>query len=380
MLSYRMGMVISKRQLAIFASALMLGTAVAAGLWMLTNPSSSRLQGNAKTTVSAEPAVAMARELLSACPSQPAAPVATQKDGKFLTQGNLPGIEATDAARFIVVGKEAAAAGRPRDAEVAFLLACRVADKFRGAGSVESADAKYQLAWHYEWLAREGGLAKGADRAELLKRANSLYSDSLKAYVAKFGQNHEKSRFAADGLAAVQQTLANGQPVKRSAPALEKPAEAIIARQASDAAPASATDQRAASSARASATKPRPTRIEPAQAALSAARQAGAAQGRSPSFDCSKARSIPEKMICSDAELAQLDRELGRVYARAKNSASNSAAFRRQNNDEWRRRESTCRDRECLLRWYAQRRNQLTNDINEAARQTPPMASRQSVL
>lgn len=378
MLRYRVCMVFSKRQLAILASALALGAAVAAGVWLFMNPSSLRMADNAKTTVMPAPAVALAPEPFAPCPSQPAAPVAGKKDGNFLMQGDLSGTAATDTTRFIVAGKEASVAGRPRDAEVAFLMACRVADKFKGASSVESADAKYQLAWQYEWLAREGGLAAAANRAELLKRADSLYSDSLKVYLAKFGQNHEKARFAADGLAAVQQILVNGQPVQRPFPAIEKPAEATVARKATE--PASPTGERVSRPSRAPGPKPQPGKVELAQAAPSAGRQPGAAERPRPSFDCSKARSVPEKMICSDAELARVDRELGRLYARAKNSASNSAAFRRQNNDEWRRRESTCRDRECLLRWYAQRRDQLSNDINEARRQTLPTASRQSVL
>ena len=44
-----------------------------------------------------------------------------------------------------------------------------------------------------------------------------------------------------------------------------------------------------------------------------------------------------------------------------------TAAFRRHNDQEWRRRESTCRgDRECLLDWYAQRREQLLDNIDDA--------------
>lgn len=83
----------------------------------------------------------------------------------------------------------------------------------------------------------------------------------------------------------------------------------------------------------------------------------------SPSFDCAKARSTPERLICADPELSRLDRELGSLYARARAAAPNAAAFRRQQDVEWRRREQTCRDRECLLRWYAQRRVQLEESL-----------------
>lgn len=70
-------------------------------------------------------------------------------------------------------------------------------------------------------------------------------------------------------------------------------------------------------------------------------------------------------MMCADAEVARLDRELGRVYAQAKNAATDGAAFGRQTSEEWRRREATCRDRECLLRWYAYRHDQLMNAMQQ---------------
>ena len=88
----------------------------------------------------------------------------------------------------------------------------------------------------------------------------------------------------------------------------------------------------------------------------------GEANRGSPSFDCRRARSYSERTICADSELARLDRDLGRLHARAKNAAMDSAAFRRRNDREWQRRESNCRDRDCLVRWYAERRNQLLND------------------
>jgi uncharacterized protein len=89
-----------------------------------------------------------------------------------------------------------------------------------------------------------------------------------------------------------------------------------------------------------------------------------------PSFDCVKALSASEKMICSDAELARLDRELVQVYARAKNATTDRAAFQRQQDREWRMRKALCRDRMCLLRWYAQRHQQLTAVI-ERREQSP---------
>ena len=337
-------MVIIKRQGVSLASAVGRGAAAVAGAWllMLGHAASSPFPDQPKGAAAPQSA-ALTPVQRAACPLQPAATVAGRKDGKFTLQTDFSGMTASNIASFIVLGKEAAAAGRPRDAEVAFLMSCRVADKLKGMDSVESADAKYQLGWLYAGLALEDGSAR-ASRAELRRRAERLYADSLQTYQAKYGQAHEKSRFAAEGLKAL------GQPVGSAQEGTSKPSQASM--------PPS-----------------RPRRNEAAQAASPAPGEPGAAASPGPSFDCAKARSMPEKMICSNAELARLDRELGRVYARAKNAASDGAAFRRQNSEEWRRREAMCRDRECLLRWYANRHDQLMN-IMQGQEPAPSTVSR----
>ena len=91
---------------------------------------------------------------------------------------------ASNVASFIVVGKEAVASGRPRDAKVAFLMSCRVADRLLGMDSTESADARYQLGWLYARLTLEGG-AGAANRTEMRRRAEQFYADSLRTYQAK---------------------------------------------------------------------------------------------------------------------------------------------------------------------------------------------------
>ncbi len=59
-----------------------------------------------------------------------------------------------------------------------------------------------------------------------------------------------------------------------------------------------------------------------------------------PSFDCSKARSATERLICRDPQLSRMDRELGRVHAQAKRTAPDAADFKRENDEEWRLREA----------------------------------------
>jgi uncharacterized protein len=55
-------------------------------------------------------------------------------------------------------------------------------------------------------------------------------------------------------------------------------------------------------------------------AVLTLATDAGRAA--SPSFDCAKARSIAEKLVCGDGQLAALDRELARLFALARDDRS----------------------------------------------------------
>lgn len=82
-----------------------------------------------------------------------------------------------------------------------------------------------------------------------------------------------------------------------------------------------------------------------------------------PSFDCRLARSAAEVLICSDQDLARQDRELARLYDRARTVTGNSPDFRQETQEEWRRRERSCSTRACLREWYAHRRQQLNQTI-----------------
>ena len=108
-----------------------------------------------------------------------------------------------------------------------------------------------------------------------------------------------------------------------------------------------------------------PARSEAARARTQSAPPSATAPRVQPSFDCSRARSRPERLICADTQLAQLDRELGRLHSRAREGAADPADFKRRSDAEWARREALCRERDCLLAWYAQRRAQLLDEIDE---------------
>jgi len=88
---------------------------------------------------------------------------------------------------------------------------------------------------------------------------------------------------------------------------------------------------------------------------------------REPSFDCNHAHSQSERLICADAELSALDADFGTLYKKAKNLASDKAAFVRANRSEWQRRENACFDKACLIDWYAQRNFELLKVIVNAA-------------
>ncbi|MFL9983876.1 DUF4236 domain-containing protein [Paraburkholderia sediminicola] len=96
---------------------------------------------------------------------------------------------------------------------------------------------------------------------------------------------------------------------------------------------------------------PAPVRDE--SAATDAAPSAPAASFQQTSFDCSKARSNAEHIICNDAELASDDVQLAAIYAKAKAAVDDPTAFKARTRAQWNYREQQCHDRECLVRWYA---------------------------
>jgi hypothetical protein len=87
-----------------------------------------------------------------------------------------------------------------------------------------------------------------------------------------------------------------------------------------------------------------------------------------PSFDCSKAVSPAELLICSDPELSRSDRELSVLFRNAKALAPDKAQFRKENAERWKQRETQCTDRPCLIQWYEERTYELHEFIRVNAR------------
>lgn len=159
------------------------------------------------------------------------------EDGQIALQAKAAGASATEVSSLILRGKEAAAAGRQRDAEVAFLNACRNAALLQG-DAVPLADSMYQLARHYATTAAFGA----QPQKELYERAERLYSAALGTYSGRYGAGHEKTRFAQEGLKTVQQVTGRSGPVApvAKAPPPPAPAEAAPVVQAPPAQPAPA--------------------------------------------------------------------------------------------------------------------------------------------
>ncbi|QCP47914.1 tetratricopeptide repeat protein [Trinickia violacea] len=90
------------------------------------------------------------------------------------------------------------------------------------------------------------------------------------------------------------------------------------------------------------------------------------------SFDCTKARSDAEHLICNDAQLAAADVDLANLFASAKAVAADQVAFKEHTREQWNYRERNCHDRDCLVQWYAEQRQWLTNVVSNSNVPTQP--------
>lgn len=74
--------------------------------------------------------------------------------------------------------------------------------------------------------------------------------------------------------------------------------------------------------------------------------------GNAASFDCTKAYSDIEKLICSTPELSKADDELYVDYLQAKLVTGNSDDFKMLAKKNWDLRVKNCETKSCLLDWY----------------------------
>ena len=93
------------------------------------------------------------------------------------------------------------------------------------------------------------------------------------------------------------------------------------------------------------------------------------------SFDCSKATTKIEKIICGDNELSKLDDQLSSAYKISLQEESDADAIR-HDQKEWMKARNACQDVACIKRVYEKRISDLTlisNSQNVALDKTSPL-------
>lgn len=85
-----------------------------------------------------------------------------------------------------------------------------------------------------------------------------------------------------------------------------------------------------------------------------------------PSFDCARANSVTEHLICEDAELSAQDLRLFELYKHAKAMTPQLANFKQETKAAYLWREANCTDKACLLDWYAARKVVYSRVIADA--------------
>lgn len=266
----------------------------------------------AAVPVAAQPAAPAAVAAASTCPAQPILQARGDGDGQFQLQAALSAKAPTDAAAFVSVAREAASQGRMRDAEVAWIAACHVAERSSGAQSAPVADMKSHMGQHYVTLAAQE--RTDAARDGLLQRASTLFSESAQAFASALGRNASRTRMAERRLASVR------EPATLRAALRQPPGD--------------------------------PT------ATMGAARASSADIPGRPNV-----AGNAHVLIRSDPELSQMESDLQRLRSQASRVARDPRGMRAR--DAWAlaQRDSQCQDRGCLVRWYAQRRQQLLNEF-----------------
>ena len=124
----------------------------------------------------------------------------------------------------------------------------------------------------------------------------------------------------------------------------------------------------AAPSATAPTVAPAPVTQAPAAGPVEAPTAAAPAAAPAPaetgpitaSFDCAKASSAQEKMICSDRDLARLDMDLSAAYRKARDAAADAKALQSEQLQWLKSTRSACSDKACLVEAYKGRLAQLS--------------------
>lgn len=90
-------------------------------------------------------------------------------------------------------------------------------------------------------------------------------------------------------------------------------------------------------------------------------------------FDCAKAYSKVEKLICDTPSLSKADDELYVDYLQAKLVTGDSAEFKKIVSQNWKLREKNCDTEQCLLDWY-KRSTELYRNIAGSKNTSSPVS------
>lgn len=84
------------------------------------------------------------------------------------------------------------------------------------------------------------------------------------------------------------------------------------------------------------------------------------------SFDCSKARSLPERMICGDVRLSEMDDRLAAAYASGL-QVSPAPDRLRSEQRQWMAERNRCSNAECVTEAYGRRTAALAAGSSQSA-------------
>lgn len=294
----------------LFAAGALVGALVAFGTYYLVSgagrpaPIAYTPAPVGATATQPEPAERQAL-VPAACNFEPMVPPRGAGDGQFGLYAALSSHRSGEPQPFLMVAEEAAVQGRPRDAEVALIAACRVAAQ--AGPTVPLADVQGRLAQHYTGVATHE--REAAQRSSLMQRAETLLADSAAAFASALGPNASRTRMAAQRLASFRQG-----------------ATAMMSEHASD-------------------LPPRPPPNPEDTSAAGAARH-----------------SLADRPPRSDENLADVEDDLQRLYAQAHAVSKDQAGLQRRHQQALARRQA-CRDEACLRQWAAQRKRELFDEF-----------------
>lgn len=266
-------------------------------------------------------AAAGAPPTAAACGFEPMLAPVGARDGRFTLDAAAPG-DPPSVRGYVAAARDAARQGRSRDSEVALLVACRLAAGKSPLVSVPVADVQSLLGRRY--LEAAAAEPDESVRTAILERAEGLLEQSLLAYTVVLGSQASKSRMAARRVAVLSQLRHRQDRFATAGPdgALLTPESAALA------------------TLGAGAPTPWGGLELPQAGDAGAVRAAGA-------------------LIRSDPELTRMEADLARLQAQAASVTRDPAGLRQRSDRALAQRDAQCRDKPCLLRWYAQRKREL---------------------